>query len=245
MNAALIGATKGMGRALARELAERGAGLFLLGRDETQLAKSAADLEIRGARDTVGWAPCDMLDPTSFASGLDAAGEALEDLDTVVITAGVFASQEELENDSELRDRMLQVNFVNTIHFCEEARTRLLARGGGNLVVFSSVAGDRARKPVALYGAAKGGLSHYMTGLDHRYRADGLTSVLVKPGFVRTSMTTDLDAPPFAGEPEQVARDVLRAIDRRAPVVYTPRIWRWVMAVIQALPRSIMRRIQF
>jgi short-subunit dehydrogenase len=131
------------------------------------------------------------------------------------------------------------------VGFCEQARRVLLARGGGTLCVFSSVAGERGRKPVVLYGAAKAGLSRYLEGLDHRYRAQGLRTVCVKPGFVRTSMTDGLPAPPFAGEPEQVAPAVLRAIERGQPVVYVPGVWRWVMAAIRLLPRAVMRRVPF
>ena len=111
--------------------------------------------------------------------------------------------------------------------------------------MFSSVAGDRARKPVLLYGAAKAGLSHYLTGLDHKFAAQGLKTILVKPGFVKTSMTAGLPAPPFAGEPEPVARTILRAIDRGSPVVYAPPAWRFVMLAIRMLPRAVMRRIGF
>jgi short-subunit dehydrogenase len=129
--------------------------------------------------------------------------------------------------------------------FCEGARKRLLARGGGTLCVFSSVAGDRARKPVVLYGASKAGLSYYLQGLDHKFHADGLTAVLVKPGFVKTSMTAGMDPPPFAGEPDGVAQTVLAAIDKGKPVVYAPGMWALVMLVIRYLPRFVMRRIGF
>ena len=111
--------------------------------------------------------------------------------------------------------------------------------------MFSSVAGDRGRSPVVIYGAAKAGLSAYLEGLDHRYRRDGLRTVCVKPGFVRTGMTAGLRPPPFAGEADRVARDVVRAIDRGRPVVYTPAIWRWVMLVVRHLPRAVMRRVGF
>jgi short-subunit dehydrogenase len=67
----------------------------------------------------------------------------------------------------------------------------------------------------------------------------------VKPGFVKTGMTAGLKPPPFAGEPEQVAADVVRAMDRRKPVVYTPGIWALVMFVIRCLPRFVMRKIGF
>src|SRR5262249_51307672 len=123
--------------------------------------------------------------------------------------------------------------------------TRLLAAGGGTLCVFSSVAGERGRKPVILYGAAKAGLSYYLEGLDHKFRALGLQTVTVKPGFVKTGMTAGLPAPPFAGEADAVAQTVLQAIDRGTPEVFAPSIWRWIMLVIRWLPRALMRRIEF
>ena len=245
MKVVLLGATKGMGRALARLLAERGDRLFLLGRDEAELGRSAADLEIRGALGRVGFAPCDLSDSASFAPALRRADAELEAFDTVIVTAGQFASQEELESDAARCEALLQIDFTGTVCFCEEARRMLLARGGGTLCGFSSVAGDRARKPVLLYGAAKAGLSHYFEGLDHRYRDQGLRAVLVKPGFVRTSMTANLSPPPFAGEPASAARAAIAAIDRGRPVVYVPAIWRWILLAIRLLPRSAMRRISF
>jgi short-subunit dehydrogenase len=245
VKAVLFGSTKGMGRALARRMVERGDRVFLLGRDEAALARSVADLQIRGTSGQVRYALCDLLQPQGFAHALDEAAEQLGGFDTVVVTAAIFADQETLETDAALRDRMLVTNFVNTVHFCEEARTRLLASGGGTLCVFSSVAGDRARKPVILYGATKAGLSHYLTGLDHKFRAQGLRTVLVKPGFVKTGMTAGLRPPPFAGTADGVARDVLRAIDRGRPLVYTPGIWRLVMCAVRNLPRQVMRRIEF
>lgn len=244
MNVVFLGATKGMGRALARLMATRGDRLFLLGRDAADLERSAADLRSFGAAQ-VETGACDLLDRTTFGPALDRAAEVLGGIDTVVVTAGLFAAQEELEEDADLRDRLLTADFTNTIHFCEAARTRLLARGGGTLCIFSSVAGERGRKPVLLYGAAKAGLSHYLEGLDHKFRGLGLRTVTVKPGFVKTGMTAGLPPPPFAGEPEAVARTVLKAIDRGSPVVYVPGIWRWVMLVIKQLPRFVMRRIGF
>ena len=244
MNVVFLGATKGMGRALARSMSARGDRLFLLGRDVADLEKSAADLGVDGTP-PAGVAACNLSDPAGFDAALDGAFRALGHVDTVVVTAGLFAPQAELEADPDLTRAVLDVDFTGTVLFCEAARKRLLAGGGGKLVVFSSVAGDRGRKPVVLYGAAKAGLSHYLEGLDHKFRAEGLEVVTVKPGFVRTGLTAGLKAPPFAGEPQDVAVRVLKAIDRGTPVVYAPAAWRPIMAAIRALPRFLMRRIGF
>ncbi|MBC8133981.1 MAG: SDR family NAD(P)-dependent oxidoreductase [Deltaproteobacteria bacterium] len=248
MKVLFVGATKGIGRALARRMAEDGDELFLVGRDVVDLERSARDLEVRAARPagSFGLAPCDLGKPEGFAAALDAAQSGLVGgFDTVVITGGLFASQDKLESDPAFTGEMLTVNFTGTVLFCEAVRKRLLERGGGTLCVFSSVAGERGRKPVVLYGAAKAGLTHYLEGLDHKFRSRGLKVVTVKPGFVKTSMTEGLKPPPFAGDPEAVAASVLRAIARGKPVVYAPAIWGLVMFVIRMLPRFIMRRIGF
>jgi len=246
MKAVVLGGTAGMGRAIAQRLAERGDVVFLLGKDAQELQRSAQDLTARHpAMAAMSYATCDLEAPETFAPALDAADAALGSFDAVVVTAAMFASQEALEADVELARRLLTVNFANTVVFCEHARKRLLARGGGKLTVFSSVAGERGRKPVLIYGSTKAGLSVYLEGLDHKFHAAGLSVLCVKPGFVKTGMTAGLKPPPFAGEPEQVARDVLRAMDRGKPVLYTPGIWALVMFVIRCLPRFVMRKIGF
>jgi short-subunit dehydrogenase len=226
-------------------MAARGDQLFLLGRAVDDLELSARDLEIRGASGRVKTAFCDLLQADGFAAALDRADRELQGFDAVVVTAGLFAPQEELENDPQRTARLLTADFTGTVLFCEEARKRLLSAGRGTLCVFSSVAGERGRKPVILYGAAKAGLSRYLEGLDHKFHAQGLSVVCVKPGFVQTGMTAGLKRPPFAGTSEAVARRVLTAIDHGWPEVYAPPMWRWVMWTIRKLPRFVMRRIGF
>jgi decaprenylphospho-beta-D-erythro-pentofuranosid-2-ulose 2-reductase len=242
---ACVGATRGMGRALARRMAERGSALFLLGRDRAELEASARDLEVRGAHGPVGTAAFDLAMPSGFAAALEAADRALDRFDTLVVTGGLFARQEDLVRDPRRLERMLHVNFTGTVVLCQLAAERLAGRGGGTICAFSSVAGDRPRRSNYLYGASKAGLSAFLEGLGHVYADRGVTVICVKPGFVRTEMTAGLPVPPFAGEPDAVAGSVLTAIERGRPVVYTPAPWRWIMLTIRALPRSLMRRLTF
>jgi decaprenylphospho-beta-D-erythro-pentofuranosid-2-ulose 2-reductase len=242
----ILGATKGMGRALSRLLVERGDQVFLLGHEPEDLERSARDLEVRAStKQVVGTAHCNLEDAATFDAALEAADAALSGFDTFIVTAGLFGTQDKLEANLDFTRRLLIANFAHTVVLCEKARVRMLSRGFGTLCAFSSVAGERGRKPVVLYGASKAGLSAYLEGLDHKYRSEGLRVVCVKPGFVKTSMTEGLPTPPFAGTPEGVAQDVLRALDGGTPVLYTPRIWALVMLVIRFLPRFVMRRIGF
>jgi short-subunit dehydrogenase len=244
---AVVGGTKGIGRAVARRLVARGDRVALLGRDPADLAASALDLGARAPAGggTPGTAALDLARPETYESALDAAAQQLGGLDVVLVTAGAFGTQDALEADAAARERVLSTNFTCTIQFCEAARPRLLAGGGGTLCVLGSVAGDRARKPVVLYGATKAGLAYYLQGLDLRYRAAGLRVVLVKPGFVRTGMTAGLPEPPFAADPDDVAPAIVRAIDRGTPQIYVPAVWRLVMLVIRWLPAAVMRRVTF
>lgn len=243
----VLGGTKGIGRAVTRQLAGRGDRVHLLGRNPQELARCAADLEARSPTpgSTVSHSLCDLERPDTFAAAVGEAASAMGGFDTVVVSAGLFATQPHLEADLELTRRLLTVNFTHTVLFCEHIRSYLLSRAGGTLCVFSSVAGDRARKPVIIYGAGKAGLSAYLEGLDHKFRAQGLAVVCVKPGFVRTGMTEGLPEPPFAADADQVAQSVVHAIDRKIPVVYAPAIWAVVMGVIRRLPRAVMRRVGF
>ena len=245
MKAVVVGATRGIGRSLARLLAEGGAGIFVLGRNPTDLAATARDLEARGASAPVRTGALDLARPADFGAALDAADEALDRFDTLVVTGGLFGLQAELAHDYVALERLLHVNFTGTVVLCQMAAERLAARGGGTICAFSSVAGDRARRSNYLYGASKAGLSAFLDGLGQAYAERGVRVVCARPGFVKTEMTAGLPVPPFAGEPEPVARAVLAAMSAGLPVVYAPAVWRWVMLVIRALPRSIIRRLNF
>src|SRR5579863_3217133 len=140
MNAVVLGATKGIGRAVARALAARGDRVFLLGRDGRELELSAADISARAGKPAVvaGSAICDLESLSTFAPALDAAVHVLGRIDTVVVTAGLFAPQAALEADATLMRRVLDVDFTATVLFCEEARRRLLVQpGAGTLCVLS------------------------------------------------------------------------------------------------------------
>src|SRR5687768_16045329 len=140
MKGIVFGGTTGMGRDVARLLAEREEAVFLTGIDDKDLIRSAADLKERHPRGMdVGYAVCDLEKPDGFAGALDAADSFLGEFDTVIVTAAMFVSQQAPEADIEFARRLVTVNYAHTVVFCEHVRKRLLARGGGRLAVFSFV----------------------------------------------------------------------------------------------------------
>ena len=124
MKVVFLGATRGMGRALARLMAARGDTLYLLGRDLQELDKSAADLRARSDAGVAGVGVCDLNDLNTIEPALASADEALGGFDCAVVTAGAFGTQEQLEADLERAAGLLHVNFTATIAFCERAEPR-------------------------------------------------------------------------------------------------------------------------
>ncbi|HET7153083.1 MAG TPA: SDR family NAD(P)-dependent oxidoreductase, partial [Candidatus Kapabacteria bacterium] len=155
MNVVILSATQGMGLAVARRMAERGDTLYLLGRNEKELELVSKDIAARSGKPIIGYGLCDMENPAGFSEALNGAQATLGTIDTVVVTAAVFGTQEQFEQDLAFTAKLFTVNLTNTILFCEHARKVMLASGGGTLCVFSSVAGERGRKPVLFYGSAK------------------------------------------------------------------------------------------
>ncbi|WP_250523076.1 MULTISPECIES: SDR family NAD(P)-dependent oxidoreductase, partial [unclassified Caballeronia] len=120
---------------------------------------------------------------------------------------------------------------------------RLEAQRHGTLAVISSVAGDRGRPSNYLYGSAKAALQAFLEGLRARLFKVGVHVVDIKPGFVATPMTAGLPLPgPLVATPEKVAKDIVRGIDRKKDVLYTPWFWWGIMLIIRNVPRFVFKR---
>lgn len=236
----LTGATSGIGRALARRLAARGHRLVLASRSAAELEPLARDLEVRcGAR-----VECETFDALDYASNVELAERCLAagDLAGVVLCHGSMHEQHGAERNSRLAWDMTTVNLLSPIVLLEALAPHFEARRRGFLCILSSVAGDRGRRSNALYGAGKAGLDTYLEGLESRLAPLSVGVTTVKPGFVDTQMTWSLPLP-FRSDPDRVARDILRGIDGRKSVVYSPGFWRWISFVLRLVPRALFRRL--
>ncbi|MEP2285468.1 MAG: SDR family NAD(P)-dependent oxidoreductase, partial [Nitratireductor sp.] len=116
--------------------------------------------------------------------------------------------------------------------------------GHGNLVVISSVAGDRGRPSNWAYGGAKAMLSVMGEGMGLELGSAGVNVVVVKPGFVDTPMTADFPKGPLWASTDQVAGSIVRAVRRkRRGVIYAPGWWRWIMLVVAFAPGFLVKRL--
>ncbi len=237
----ILGATSSMARAFARAVAERGCAVFLAGRDMDDLKATAADCRQRGAA-LAEALPFDARRPEGFAA-LIARLEREEGQINAAVFVGSMPDQAAIDADPALIDGVVADNLAGPARFLQMLAPVLEARGGGTVVGVGSVAGDRGRLGNYVYGAAKAGFHTYLSGLRNRLGRAGAHVLTVKPGFVDTAMTWGLEGMFLVAPPEKVAADILRAVDRRRNVIYTPFFWRWIMLVIRAIPEPIFKKL--
>jgi len=136
------------------------------------------------------------------------------------------------------------INGISPVLFAEAFAGVMSKANRGTLAIISSVAGDRARKSNYVYGAAKGLVSNYAEGLQHRLAGSNIKVVLIKPGPTATPMTAHLQGRGSKLAPVgDVANGIVFAIDRGARVAYVPSVWQLIMYIIRNLPWAIFKRV--
>lgn len=240
----IVGANSVIADRIARRLVTSGADCFLVARDMDRVKLIAADLHVRGA----GQVATERVDVTDSAA-LDGiairAAQALGGLDIVLFAAGLLPDQARVNSDTNLLRETMEINAISAMALLNETAAFFEQQGHGQIVAIGSVAGDRGRATNAAYGAAKGALEIFMSGLRQRLNKSGVKVLLVKPGFVDTPMTAAFKKGPLWATPERVARDIVRAMEKGKSVIYTPWWWRWIMLVIRHIPEPIFVRLRF
>ncbi|NNE81821.1 MAG: SDR family NAD(P)-dependent oxidoreductase [Silicimonas sp.] len=238
----ILGATSTIARAFARLVAERGENLLLAGRDMAELNRTAADCINHGAPSAEAIA-FDARDMASFAPILDKA-TATEGAINVAVFVGSMPTQDEIDGDPALIAGTITDSFTGPAQFLTLLAPLMEDRGKGAVVGVGSVAGDRGRLGNYVYGASKAGFHTYLSGLRNRLGRSGVHVVTVKPGTVDTAMTWGMDGLPFLAQPDKIASDIMRAVDKKKNVIYTPFIWWPVMTVIKSIPEAIFKKLK-
>ncbi|HEX4309325.1 MAG TPA: SDR family oxidoreductase [Acidobacteriaceae bacterium] len=237
-----LGATSAIAQATLRLLAEQQASFFIVGRNEQKLAAVRDDLLTRGAS-AVSTFAADLDDTDAHPAMLSHAVTAMGGIDVALLAHGVLGDQPEAEKNYAVAAAILQTNFLSAVSLVTWLANYFEAEHRGTIAVVSSVAGDRGRKSNYVYGASKGGLNIFLDGVRNRIDRAGVQVLTIKPGFVATPMTAHLKKNALFAEPAQVAKYILRAIEKRKDVVYAPPFWGLIMLLVRSIPRRIFKKM--
>lgn len=238
----VVGASSGIGLAIARRLASSGRKVAMLARraDELQAhVATIADALGRPAATAYGHDAADL----GAAEGLfERIERELGPVDELHYVAGVMPDVKLDEFDLEKDRLQVQVNMLGCIAWCNAAARRFLARKSGCIVGVSSVAQDRGRIGRPVYNASKAGMDTYLEALRNRLWRHGVRVTTIRPGFVQTPMTAGL---PLRGAipADRAAELILKARDKQKAVAYVPGKWRLIMFVIRHIPSFVFRRL--
>lgn len=200
-----------------------------------------------GKRSVVGVEAYDATDVAAATAVIERAVAHVGDIDLVLIAAGVLGDQDALDGDPVLAGEVAVVNYVGAVVAGTAAARQLATQGGGQICVLSSIAGVRVRTSMPVYGSAKAGMDAFFTAGARRWAPEGVSVLIVRPGFVATKMTEGLEPAPFSTTPERVARSVVSALRTLPPgtlqVCWAPRVLRIVAAVLRRLPVKVLARL--
>ena len=240
----ILGATSGIAQAVAREYARRGAKLALVARAADRLAAVASDLEVRGGT-VVLRRVAELTDVRMHAALVEEAVQALGGIDVALIAHGVLPDQAAAAADAARARSTWEANFVSAASLAERLAERMAAgRHGGAGTAVQRRRGAGPGGQLRLRGG-QGGTHRLRKRAGHRLRGTGVTVVTVKPGPVDTPMTAGRGYPPgLVADVDEVGLRIHQALERGKRVVYVPGRWRWIMAVIRALPVGLFERIR-
>lgn len=239
----VLGATSTIVSEALKHFAASGDALFLVARDRAKLLVVRDDLLVRGASQ-VEVLELDLCDYSRQAWALEQAQAALGDIDHVIIGYGVLGDQPSAEREFEHARQIIDVNFCSVVSWLTRISNLFEESGAGVIAVIGSVAGDRGRAVNYVYGASKGALDIFLSGLRNRLAKKGVAVVTIKPGFVKTPMTAHLEQGALFAEAVVVGEGVFQSIVKKKDLVYLPWFWRYIMLLIKIIPESVFKRLR-
>ncbi len=228
----VVGASSGIGAAVARELVQRGATVAISARREDQLTDVAGgDMLVL---------PADVTDPDSLAAAAARIDSELGPVDLAVLAAGYWKQMDPGHWDTGLFDQHVQVNLSGMSNAIAAVLPGMLARRGGVIAGISSVAGFRGLAGAEAYGATKAGQINLLESLRVHVAKTGVRVTTICPGFVRTELTAGNRFPmPFMIEADEAARSICDGLEHeRAKIVFPAR-----MAALMSVARFVPARV--
>ncbi|HQR44535.1 MAG TPA: SDR family NAD(P)-dependent oxidoreductase [Thermoanaerobaculia bacterium] len=238
----VVGATDGLGKALAAEYASRGAWVCLVGRGREKLEAVRAEIAGRFPDATVTAVVCDLREAARIAPAFREAVASIGHCDLFLYNAGVMYPGDGLTADGATDRETMEVNAVAGVEMLGLAANYFREARRGQIAAISSIAGDRGRKGNPAYNASKAALTTYLEGLRNRLHPFGVTVSTVKPGFVGTKMTAGKPGLFWVVPPDEAARIIADRLERRHEVFYVYRRWGLLGLALRHVPRFLFKR---
>lgn len=243
MTAVIVGASAGLGRALAVELAARGRSLLLVASDGRDLEAIAADLAIRFGTEATTLA-CDAADAGALAASLRTACTGRGEIEALLLPLGAVDDGDEPLLESVRAERLVAVNLLAICAAVREIAPWMIARRTGTIVGFGSIAAIRGRTQNSIYAAAKRGLESYFESLRHALEPSGVCVSFYALGYVDTALAYGRPLLLPKADPDAIARAVCGRLGRHPGRHFMPWFWRPVGLVLRALPWAAYRRLR-
>ncbi len=245
--AIIVGASSGIGAALARRLAREGYTLALLARREQHLKTLCDEINTASGEVRARYYVHNVTDYPAIPGLLQRILVDLGGLDLFIYNTGIlnFVGLDEFNFAADRE--MLEINTIGALAWLNPVAAMFHALKAGQIVGISSVAGDRGRVGAPAYNTSKAALTTYLEALRNRLTRRGVAVLTVKPGFVETDILRASGPKRLFSviTPDQAADGIWKAIKARKQTVYVPGLWGLIMLVIRHVPSVIFRRLSF
>jgi NAD(P)-dependent dehydrogenase (short-subunit alcohol dehydrogenase family) len=237
----ITGASSGIGRALALELARRGYDLYLTARRLEALEEVQAEITGRDHGRRVEVRRLDVTDDRDVASAIAEAAEKLGRCDIVVANAGLGSSGPVGEGRMERERQVIETNLIGAMATLDAAIALFRRQGGGQVVGISSVAAVRGLPGSGSYSASKAGLAVYLESVRAETHREPITVTTIAPGYIDTPINQDMKSRPFLIDVEKGARITADLIERGVGYSTVPRLpWTVFAPLLRVLPTSLL-----
>lgn len=217
----ITGASSGIGRGLAVELACRGAKLGLVARRRELLDEIVEEIRAPGRQNSdhsaaVVALAADVQDAASLRNAADRLRAEFGQIDVLIANAGIGVTNDAAELDATKFANVIDVNVIGAANSVAAVLPEMVQRGSGHLVVISSLAAYRGLPKSAAYCASKAAVSAMFESLRLDLSPRGINVTIIHPGFIKTALTADRQARlPWLQELEPAVKKIVRAIERR------------------------------
>ncbi|KAB3519225.1 decaprenylphospho-beta-D-erythro-pentofuranosid-2-ulose 2-reductase [Corynebacterium sp. zg254] len=238
----LLGGASDMGLAVVEEFLSRGpARVVLAARAEESLDDAEARVRAAGATE-VKRVEFDAVDFDSHPAVFEEIF-ADGDIDIAIVAFGILGDNEAQWTNQKLAVQAAQVNFTGAVSAGVLLADYMKKQGHGQIIAFSTVAGEMVRRSNFVYGSTKAGLDGFYRMLNEALRGSGVKVLTVRPGQVRTNMTKDLDDAPLTVDKEDVAKAIAKAVDNNKSLIWVHPLFRPIMMILKHLPLPIIRKL--